>query len=113
MKIKMIKLIAIFSILFVSYTECSTLEQNLQESKFEGLLAYANGYNSIANSLLKHYISNSEVKQEDWKIYVIYYLVKRDIGDCNFSPINNKHKITIVEKQWSDLIKDLENSCVN
>ena len=109
----MIKLITIISILFISYAECSTFEQNLQESKFNGLLAYANGYHSVANSLLKYYISNSEIKQEDWKVYVIYYLVKRDIGDCNFAPITNKHKITIPEKEWSDLMITLENSRIH
>lgn len=79
--------------------------------RFQGLLEYHQGNTVKAHKLLSSYLSQSEVDEKDWKTYVIFFFINRDLDRCDFSPINYKH-IKIIEKtDWNNKIDEINLQC--
>jgi hypothetical protein len=79
--------------------------------RFYGLLAYHQGEINKAHKLLSLYLKNTTPNEDDWKVYVIFHLVNRDLERCDFNPINIQH-IKIIEKtDWNNKIEELNTRC--
>lgn len=85
----------------------------LNDLKFNGLLEYGNGNYDKSRKLLSQYIMGSSPKESDWKIYVIFYLLNRDMNSCYFRPLNFEHKRIIDETEWKDKVNEIISSCDN
>lgn len=83
----------------------------LSNLRFNGLLAYHQGETYKAHKMLSEYIKESQPNEEDWKTYVIFHLINRDLERCDFYPINNQH-IKIIEKtDWNNKISEINLQC--
>lgn len=109
----MYKFLATLVFLFSSYAFCDTFERLslLQELRFQGVLSYANGYDYTASSLLKQYLLEVPVNARDWKVYVVYYLTRKRMNSCDFSPLTEAHKATVVDSEWYEEVTKIESNC--
>jgi len=86
-------------------------DNSLSNLRFNGLLAYHEGQTSRAHKLLTEYLKESKPNEDDWKTYVIFYLINRDLERCDFYPINNQH-IKIIEKtDCNNKINEINLQC--
>ena len=83
----------------------------LNDLKFNGLLEYGNGNLDKSHRLLTQYITGTMPEEKDWKIYVIFYLINRDMKSCYFRPLNFEHKRIINETQWKEKIDEIISNC--
>lgn len=79
--------------------------------RFQGLLEYHQGNTNKAHKLLTLYLQQSEPKEDDWKTYVIFYLINRDLERCDFSPINVTHNNIISKTDWNNKIEEIYFQC--
>jgi hypothetical protein len=79
--------------------------------RFQGLLAYHQGETNKAHRLLSSYLEKSEPNQDDWKTYVIFHFINRDLERCDFSPINSSHKKIIEKTDWNNKIEEIKIQC--
>lgn len=109
----MYKTLAVIFLLFTSYTVCVPSERTtfLQELRFHGVLSYANGYDFTSYSLLKQYLTEVPVNYSDWRVYVVYYLLKRRMSSCDFAPLTPQHKETVIDNEWYEEVTKIESNC--
>jgi hypothetical protein len=87
-----------FLLMFILFTSICLNSEHLSTAdilndlKFNGLLEYGNGNLNKSHKLLSEYLMGTMPEEKDWKIYVIFYLINRDMNSCNFRPLNFEHK---------------------
>ena len=83
----------------------------LNDLKFNGLLEYGNGNLNKSHKLLSQYLMGTMPEEKDWKIYVIFYLINRDMNSCNFRPLNFEHDKIIKETVWKNKVQEIVENC--
>ena len=87
-------------------------DNSISNLRFQGLLEYHQGNTARAHKLLSSYLKNTSASENDWKTYVIFYLINRDLNRCDFTPLQDKH-IKIIEKtDWNNKIQEINLQCV-
>ena len=87
-------------------------DNSISSLRFQGLLEYHQGNTARAHKLLSSYLKNTSPSEDDWKTYVIFYLINRDLNRCDFTPLENEH-IKIIEKtDWNNKIQEINLQCL-
>jgi hypothetical protein len=106
-----------FLLMFILFTgiclpfEHLSTSDILNDLKFNGLLEYGNGNLNKSHKLLSQYLIGTMPEEKDWKIYVIFYLINRDMNSCNFRPLNFEHKKIIYDTNWKNKVEEIINNC--
>jgi hypothetical protein len=88
-----------------------SFDGSINNLRFQGLLAYHQGETYKAHKLLTSYLQKAEPHEDDWKTYVIFHLINRDLERCDFTPINKYHNDIIRNTDWNNKIEEIYLRC--